>query len=391
MAPMYCLASKKRFIAAFLGSLFSLSALPAVAATPNDPLYPRQWYLNQVHAPEAWDVTTGSSDVVVAVLDAGTDLQHPDLQGAGWKNIKEIPGNGIDDDLNGYVDDVHGWNFVTDTGDTRPIVLHYQPDEALAHGTIVSSLIAARGNDGIGMAGIAWKARIMPLVVLDGSGFGNVPNIRKAIEYAMAQKADIINLSLVGYEQDDDLDRAIKAASDAGILVVVAAGNSDVFSRGEDLEDQPVYPACSMAGSKHVLAVSATDALDQKAPYANYGHTCVGISAPGFQIVAAHPFAFEHASSTSYISGLTGTSLAAPLVSGAAALVKSLRPNWTPKQIRAHLIATSDPIDPIQAAYVRNGMGRGRLNVGRAVTALRPRGAVTGMNSILARLKLFLP
>lgn len=345
---------------------------------PNDPAYPDQWYLHQINAPEAWAVTTGSAKVTVAVIDAGVDFEHPEFAGL-------------------HV--VDGWNFVTNTSDTRPLVGKNPDDTAMSHGTIVTSLLAARGNDGIGMAGVAWNITVMPLVVLDMNGSGTEGNIAKAVEYAIAHHADIISISLVGYEQDDGLEQAIKDATDAGILVVAAAGNTDGWKNGEDLDARPWYPACSLAGSTSVLTVSATDALDQKAPYANYGQSCVGISAPGFEMLAAHPFhgAARDASSTHYVTGVVGTSAAVPLVSGAAALIKSLRPDWTASQIRARLMATADPIDPIQSADVRGKMGAGRLNVGRAIAGLAPvraaseASSVTRFTKALERLRLFFP
>jgi subtilisin family serine protease len=234
--------------------------------------------------------------------------------------------------------------------------------------------LAAKGNDGIGMAGVAWNIKVMPLVALDQNGSGAVGNITAAVKYAVSHHADIINISLVGYEQDDGLDRELKAAADAGVLVVVAAGNTDGWKDGQDLEDQPLYPACSWAGSSNVLTVSATDALDQKAPYANFGYTCVALSAPGFELIGAHPFHGDahDASSTQYVSGVVGTSAAVPLVSGAAALLKSIHPDWKAPQLRAQLLASADDINPIQKPNVRGKLGAGRLNIGRAILTSIP-------------------
>lgn len=375
MALMRCLGRSNRVSAALLGCVLFFPFC-ASALTPNDPLFERQWYLRQIGADKAWDITTGSSSVVVAVLDAGVDATHPDIRENMWVNADEIASNGIDDDRNGYVDDVRGWNFITGSSDTRPLVVRDQVDEALAHGTIVSSIIAGRGNDGYGVAGVSWQTKIMPLVVLDGDGFGAVQPIAEAVRYAVANGAHIINISLVGYETDDELDLALYQAWKAGVLVVAAAGNTGARSLGDDLEHQPAFPACSLAGSPAILAVSATDALDQKAPFANFGRTCVGISAPGFEFVAAHPLTNgDVASSSAFITGLSGTSAAAPLVSGAAALLKSLRPEWRANEIRARLVRTADPIEEMQARVVRGGMGSGRLNVGRAVKGLVTRNA----------------
>ena len=340
------------FLALLAGCLFFAPLTHAATSTfPNDPLYDRQWYLRQINAPDAWSVTKGSQAVTVALIDSGIDFEHPDLA---------------------HIHVVDGWNFVSNTSDTRPMVGPFQDDDAMSHGTIMASLLAAQGNNGIGMAGVVWNVSIMPLVVLDMNGFGSVNNIAAAVRYATAHHADIISISVVGYEPSVELDRALKEASDTGILVVAAAGNTSGWSDGLDLDYTPMYPACSLAGSKTVLTVSGTDALDQKAPYANFGYTCVAMSAPGFEMIGAHPFhgAAHDASSTEYVTGVIGTSAAVPLVSGAAALIKSLRPDWKAEQIRARLIATVDPIDPIQSEDVRYRLGKGRLNVGRAVQGL---------------------
>lgn len=381
MALMRCLGWENRLVAALMGCALFLPTA-ASALTPNDPLFERQWYLRQIRADKAWDVTTGSSSVVVAVLDSGVDGTHPDIAQNMWMNTKEIPGNQVDDDQNGYVDDVKGWNFVQNHADTGPMIVRDQPDVALAHGTIVASIIAGRGNDGYGVAGVSWKTTIMPLVVLDGNGFGNVPDMVKAIRYAVANGAHIINMSLVGYEPDPALGHELYKAAKAGVLVVVAAGN-DESEGGNDLEAMPLYPVCSLAGSSAILAVSATDALDQKAPYANYGRTCVGVSAPGFEFTAAHPIEDgDTASSTAFISGITGTSAAAPLVSGTAALIKSLRPQWTAQRIYQRIVSTADPIEDMQRPEVRGGLGSGRLNVERALIGLAPRPANASQNDL---------
>lgn len=371
MGLMRCLGTLKRSVAALVGCALFFPPVATHALTPDDPLFQRQWYLRQIKADRAWDITTGSSAVTVAVLDSGVDGTHPDIAGNMWVNTYEIPDNQIDDDRNGYIDDVRGWNFVTNKKDTGPMIVRDQNDETLAHGTIVSSIIAGKGNDGYGVAGVSWNTRIMPLVVLDGNGYGNVIDMAKAIRYAMANGADIINMSLSGYEPDPNMALALYQASKAGVLVVTAAGNDERSPLGVDLDDFPLYPACSLPGASAILTVSATDALDQKAPYSNFGRSCVGISAPGFEFVAAHPIqSGDTASTTAFISGITGTSAAAPLVSGAAALVKSLRPEWTGRQIYQRLVSTADPIEEMQNEEVRGGLGYGRLNVERAVSGL---------------------
>ncbi|MBU2566728.1 S8 family serine peptidase, partial [Patescibacteria group bacterium] len=175
----------------------------------NDTFYNRQWYMNFIHAPQAWDVATSSErQVVVALIDGGIDDSHPDLKGILWEDPDE-PIDGKDNDGDGYVDDVHGWNFVLESEDIRPIARKYG-NEAWEHGTIVASLIGARGNDDIGIAGLAWNVKIMPLVILDSDGLGGTDNLVKAIDYAMLHRVDIINMSLEGNSMDENVADAIK-------------------------------------------------------------------------------------------------------------------------------------------------------------------------------------
>ncbi len=353
--------------------------LPASAATvtPNDPYLNRQWYLRQIHAPEAWAVTTGTARVVVAVLDGGVDITHPELKENIWQNPTEVPGDGIDNDGNGFIDDIHGWNFMNNSPTVLPMVAPGdQPEEVWSHGTFVASIIGAQGNNTIGIAGVAWQVRLMPLVVLDGSGFGNAQSVVDALHYAIEKRVDIINLSLSGTEYDQGLADALKEARDAGILVVAATGNNDINSAGVNIDDHPVYPVCMDGNENAVFGVGGTDTLDQKAPYANYGSACTDIVAPAQEFFGARP-SFRRPSdpsptSANYLDGMTGTSLAAPLVSGAAALIKSVRPDFTAKELQEALLYTADPIEENLTLEQRGRMGAGRLNVARALARVAP-------------------
>src|SRR5688572_674890 len=291
--------------------LFASTVHAAERVVPNDPLYYRQWALKQIHAEEGWVYTTGSRDVVIAVIDAGVDIRHPDLWGNVWVNEGEIVDDGIDNDGNGYIDDIFGWNFVNDTSWVGPMDAYMQQDDTWSHGTIVASLVAARGNNGEGIAGVTWNSRFMPLVVLDGDGFGNIPSVVKAIRYAIQNGASIINLSLTGFENDPELDQVIRDAEAANILVVVAAGN-DSETEGQDLADLPVYPACSASVTSTLIAVTGTDVIDQRAPYADFGAACTDIAAPGHELIGAHPTRnakSSRATSTPlYVDTITGTS-----------------------------------------------------------------------------------
>lgn len=346
---------------------FCLPALAAQSApnkiTPSDTFFGRQWAMPFVHAPEAWATATSSGEgVVVAVIDSGVDDSHPDLKGSLWINPDEIA-NGKDDDGNGLVDDINGWNFLTNDPSTRPIGAGDHVYGAWEHGTIVASLIAGRGNDDIGMAGMAWKAKIMPLVILGADGNGGTDLLAKAIKYAVAHRADIINLSLEGESLDPEVALAINEATSKGVLVVIAAGNGE--DEGYDMDQLPFYPACHKgADNIGVLVVSGVGKDGTRNASSNYGQ-CVNISAPGASIFAAKP-AYDPDGNRKNVSGYgewDGTSLAAPLVSGVAVLLKSQHPDWKGEQLAQRIL---DTVQPYSAPQV--GMGRGILDAAAAVS-----------------------
>ena len=358
----------------YLSFVALLGAFPVStwAASVNDPLFSQQWSLRQVGAADAWDVTMGDSSVIVAVIDTGIDTRNPDFAGALWVNAYEIAGNGIDDDNNGYIDDVHGWNFQSGTGDTLPMRVNGQSDEAYGHGTAVASIIAARANDSYGMAGIAPRVTIMPLVVLDGDGYGSNQGLAAAIRYATAKKARIMNVSVTGYENDDEVRFALHEAQQSGVLMVMAVGNS-VYEEGEDLAELPVYPACN--GKNDVMStmirVTGTDTLDQRAPHANFGADCTDIAAPGHELLGASPIDLPSGSTATttyeHVLGLTGTSVASPMVAGTAALIASVRPELSASEIRKILLTTTDTIEPRIPNGEKGSLGYGRLNAARAL------------------------
>lgn len=344
------------------------AALAADAArlVPNDTFYNHQWYMDYIKAPEAWVKlqTTSTRDVVVAIVDAGADFSHPDLQGALWTNPDENA-NGKDDDNDGLVDDIHGWNYVTDSPDTRPVDNGVIIDNgAWEHGTAIASLVAGRGNNDIGMAGVAWKAKIMPLVILGSDGSGATDRLAKAIRYAVDHRADIINLSLEGDSEDPDVSQAIKEATAKGVLVVVAAGNGD--GEGNNLDLQPLYPSCHTgAAGQGMLVVSAIQEDGSRNPSSNYG-SCVSLAAPGADILAARP-TYEADGNRKDVSGYgvwSGTSMAAPLVSGSAAMLKAQHPGWTGEQLAQRLLAT---VQPFVKSIDQQSMGQGVLDVASAL------------------------
>ena len=238
----------------------------SICATPNDPSYGEQWSLAKIHAPEAWDTCHGGNEVVVAVIDTGVDYNHRDLQGNLWVNEAELNGvPGVDDDGNGYVDDIHGYNFAYNNSD--PIDDH-------GHGTHVTGIVAAAGNNDLDVAGVCWNARIMAIKILGADGDGTAADAVPAIYYAVANGADIISGSWGGQESSDALKEAIAYANRQGVIVVAAAGNEG--------SDAPYYPAAY----PEVLSVAATDSSDHRWYLSNYGDW-VDIAAPGRDIAVA--------------------------------------------------------------------------------------------------------
>lgn len=352
-----------------------------LAAIPNDPEYSKLWYLPQIDAPAAWELTTGSEDVIVAVLDTGIDLDHPDIKDNLWINGLEIAENGIDDDRNGYIDDVRGWNFVEGNNNPEPQLGIGATPTGVNHGTLVAGIIGSVGNNNFGGAGVAWKVRLMPLRVLDSKGSGNAATVEQAIDYAIANGAKILNLSFVGNERSITLDRAIERSFNSGALVISAAGNfSTNGGSGIDMDLNPMYPACSdgASGENLVIAVAALDTLDQKLAFSNYGR-CVDLAAPGIGI---YNTLFNEPGSAEYGSAFggpwRGTSMAAPAVSGAAALLHSLDVSFTNREVRDLLLGNANPIDSVNPAF-RGKLGRGRLDIGSSMAAANTTRSDRGM------------
>ncbi len=285
---------------------------------PNDPLYADyQWDLRTIGAPAGWDASTGASQVTVAVIDTGVDISHPDLAARIWRNTGETAGNGIDDDHNGYIDDVNGWNF-TGSGSNQL----FSSADGDSHGTHVAGTIAARRGNSYGIAGIADNARIMPLKFLTPSG-GYTSDAISAIQYAVAKGAKVINASWGGTGYSAPLCDAVAQAGAAGVLFVAAAGND-----GTNNDASPVWPANCPAGT--LVSVAATTSADGLASFSNRGATTVDVGAPGDSIASTLPgAAFGYKS---------GTSMAAPHVTGIAAVVRGLYPGFSAAQLRSAVI-----------------------------------------------------
>src|SRR3989338_6326726 len=220
---------------------YLLSTSPAFALTPNDFLIAEQWHLEKIDAYEAWDTATGDRQIVVAVLDAGVDLDHEDLVDRFWENRGEVI-DGIDNDGNGFEDDTRGWDFVDSDPRPEPELFGPFDTEAISHGTLIAGIIGATTNNELGIAGLSWDVQIMPLRVLDDFGVGSSDAVRKAIRYAVENGADIINLSFATTEYDAKLAEAIVWAEEQGAVIVAAVGNTD--TGGTQLSEAPIYPAC---------------------------------------------------------------------------------------------------------------------------------------------------
>ncbi len=298
------------------------------AFTPNDPLLQQQSYLSRVHAFGGWDIlkqATASQSIIVAVLDTGVDINHPDLRDSIWTNTKEISGNGLDDDNNSFIDDVHGWNFVDSNNDPRPTTSRDYDPEAADHGTVVAGIIGAGFDNGIGIAGLVPKVQIMPLRALDSKGSGNTLVLAQAIDYAVENGAKVINLSLVGKVADPELHLAIGNAYRHGVAVVAAAGNEEL--RGLDLDLTPRYPVCDTTDTNEVLGVASVDEDNGLSNFSNYGSSCVDLVAPGTHIYSTIPVIGSTVTpETAYQGGWAGTSVAAPIVTSLVADIMSIDP-----------------------------------------------------------------
>jgi subtilisin family serine protease len=255
------------------------------AAAPNDPGYSQQWGLHNtgqtggtlgadIHAQEAWDTTKGSNDVIIAVVDSGVAYAHPDLAGNIRVDTAELNGApGVDDDKNGYIDDVYGWDFVDNDG---------YPVDYNQHGTHVAGVIAAKGNNGSGISGVMWSAKIMPVRFLGVSGTGDVAKGAEAIVYAVDNGARIINASWGGYDYSTTMYNAINYARQKNVLVAAAAGNE---TNNNDID--AFYPASY--NLSNIISVAASDRNDNLAYFSNYGTTTVDLAAPGVTIYSSVP------------------------------------------------------------------------------------------------------
>jgi thermitase len=312
--------------------------------TPNDTYVNYQWHLygdwsgdskgtsnKNINAKTAWDISEGSSDIIVAVIDDGLAIKHDDIKDNVWTNSREISGNGIDDDGNGYIDDVNGWNFVLGTNSIEPIKYNDTNQGWMYedHGTHVSGIIGAKGNNNLGVAGINWNSKIMLLKLFNGNDEKNGGSdiLVQAITYAVNNGASVINMSLGADIGSTALQTAINYAYANGVVTVAAAGND-----GSNSIDYP-------ANYSNVIAVASTDYQDKKSYFSNYG-TNIDISAPGSSIYSLNDW---HNSNPPY-QYMSGTSMATPVVTGVVSLLLSVNPTLTPDEIINILKTKADSI-----------------------------------------------
>ncbi|MDA3803116.1 MAG: S8 family peptidase [Patescibacteria group bacterium] len=360
-------------IAIFLILTFLIGSSTSAAFKPNDSFYNNQWYLSKIEADKAWDSINSSPDIIIAVIDSGVDIDHEDLKDNIWQNEKEIEDNKIDDDNNGFIDDVNGWDFVNNNPDPRPKFNENWTESGISHGTVVSGIIAATGDNNQGISGITWDAQIMPLKAISDKGEGKISDIIRAIDYATNNGAHIINLSFMNLSYSKSMQAVIERANKAGVMVVAAAGN-DQNGHGYNTEDTSIYPACydgPLIGENMVIGVAATDALDQKTNFSSYGDRCIDISAPGISFFSTIAKGGDKNNPNLLYDGyFSGTSMAAPQVSATLALIAQINPELSTNEIATILFASVDNINELNPAYV-NQLGNGRLNVNKAVKLAR--------------------
>ena len=321
----------------------------ALSTFPDDARFNELWGMHNtgqsggttdadIDAPEAWDITTGTAEIIVAVIDTGVDYTHPDLSANMWVNQAELNGTaGIDDDGNGFIDDIYGYDFVNNDGDPRDD--HY-------HGTHCAGTIGGVGNNGQGVAGVCWNVKIMAIKFLNSGGNGYTDDAIESVQYSILMGANLSSNSWGGGGYSQGLKDAIDAAGAAGMLFVAAAGNN-----GGDNDTYPHYP--SSYTSESLISVMATDRYDNKSSFSNYGRISVDIGAPGSDIFSCQP--------GNRYQYLSGTSMATPHVAGACALLWSIDPSLTNIELKNLLLQTADK------TLTGKCVSEGRLNLYSAI------------------------
>jgi len=348
----------------------SLENKALLSVVPNDPRINDQWGLQSISSYQAWQYGTGSKNVVVAVIDSGIDLTNQDLKNNLWVNPGEIAGDGIDNENNGYIDDVNGWNFANNNNDVQ---------DRYGHGTHVAGIIGAEGANGLGVTGINWNVSLMALKFMDDKGVGDTGGAIRAMDYiGMMKNTYGVNVVVAnaswggGTGFSNMLYGAINRLNDSGVVLTVAAGNS-----GSDNNITLRYPSCY--DSDNIISVGALSKYDgvSLVGFSNYGASTVDLAAPGSMILSTIPY-----NNYGYLSG---TSMAAPMVAGAVALLKSIKSSLTVSEVKAAIFGSVDKI-PELFGKVATG---GKLNVGAAMANvlgvpydenILPTGAITSQN-----------
>lgn len=333
-----------------------------IQATPDDTYYTSGALLHleqtndaDIDAAKAWNYSTGDRSVVVAVIDTGVDSDHVDLVDNIWVNPGEVAANGIDDDSNGYIDDVSGWDFIDNDNDPSPQPTSSSFNETVVlHGTHVSGIIGAVGDNAEGVTGVNWEVSIMPIKIFNDDGDSSVAALSDAIAYAIANGADILNMSFGGYDNSKTERAAIAEAVAAGQLVVAAAGNDSI-----DLNTLPSYPVCY----DNVLGVGATDSNDEIASFSNYGTDCVDVGAPGQSILSTLYTSDPYNGFTTDYGFLSGTSMSTPVVSGVAALLLSVDDSLSADHLTTVMTNTADDVGIPE-------FSTGRVNASAAIASV---------------------
>lgn len=336
--------------------------------TGNDPLFPKQWGMLNIGVQEAWKVTKGDPNFIVAVIDTGVDYTHEDLLPNLWRNTKEIPNNGIDDDNNGYIDDVIGWDFASN--DNKPYDLSMDPLDILfkggnpGHGTHCAGNVAARADNGKGIAGVAPNVKIMALRFITEKGQGTTADAIKAIKYAVDNGAKVLSNSW-GSEGEDPsegqenqaLRDAVQYALDHDVLFVAAAGNGHQGKGySNDTDPKPSFPATYPHAN--IVSVAAIDSRDNLGSFSNWGQKTVHIAAPGvaiFSTMVGNNYSDIVIDKFGFKATWDGTSMACPHVAGAAALYWSAHPEKTYADVKAAIIGSAKKLQNLSDKTVSGG------------------------------------
>ena len=356
----YSLAALQTYMQGDFVYLEPLRQLQSQAVVVNDPGFSsnpmdvdKEWGLVKAGFDSAWANNTGNKNNIVAVVDTGIDETHEDLKTINY---------------------VQGFNFVTN----QPIPVGINSDDN-GHGTLVTGVLGATPNNGLGIAGTNWQITVMPIKALDANGKGDAVTVAEAIVWATDHGAQFMNLSIggIGFGHDTTLANAVSYAFNKNVVVVAAAGN-DVAVTGGSLDLNPVFPICDDNNYNMVIGVGATDQNDLKPEFSNYGKNCLDVSAPGKRILSTISFdPLTKKSSPNSYAYASGTSLAVPFVVGQATLIKSLYPQATNIQIRDRIISTADPIDNLNLAQCAGNSCRGLLGSGRINVVKSLAGAIS--------------